>query len=500
MSIGYRAEWTDRDLQDGLRNSPYSVPSQVSEQTIRTLLSDIQLVTAEAIGARHRLARDVRGAWLKRNRRVRELHESNRVEGLGPRHLSATKAILESKDASDIQDAINRYTVIKALDTDQRTLDVLGLHGGKLFADDVLAGFHDRPILEIDIRSMHALIMGTHHSAGRYKVWLNRIAGADHVPMTPADTPSAMSALVDWLNETVREQSLPAVVIAATVHAWLAHIHPFDDGNGRVSRLLANIVVGSQGLPPLIVQMTADRTEYINALAISDQGGDLAPLIGVFLRIQKRAIADMRDPAFALKLFEDEIAERSLSVYQRWHRTFQTWLLDLGAALRLRDLHLRMPEDVVLGQESYQRISNGSAGEGVVTGGIGNEVRYPDCRIYLLIDKVQHSTRHSEGEPVLSFLRYGPAPWSRHVYRRLMGRVSEIIVRPDPIDGVYVRFGSGRTEHFTSTEAARIVAEQLAEDFRMGTAKADLGAIGYPTRNWRASQVPLDDFSFDSYR
>ncbi|MFC7529300.1 hypothetical protein [Actinoplanes sp. GCM10030250] len=60
------------------------------------------------------------------NRRVRELHDSNRVEGLGPRHLSATKAILESKDASDIQDAINRYTVIKALDTDQRTLDLRG--------------------------------------------------------------------------------------------------------------------------------------------------------------------------------------------------------------------------------------------------------------------------------------------------------------------------------------------------------------------------------------
>ncbi|GAA0528112.1 hypothetical protein GCM10010172_05860 [Paractinoplanes ferrugineus] len=500
MSIEYRAVWTDRDLQDGLRNSPYSVPSQVSEQTIRTLLSEIQMVTAEAIGAHHRLARDVRGGWLKRNRRVQELHESNRVEGLGPQHLSATKDILESKDAADIQNALNRYAVVRALDTDQRTLDVLGLHGGKLFADDILQGFHDRPIVEIDIRDMHRLIMGNHYSAGRYKVWLNQISGADHVPLTPADTPGAMSALVDWLGETVRNQKLPAVVIAATVHAWLAHIHPFDDGNGRVSRLLANIVVGSQALPPLIVQNAADRTEYINALAISDQGGDLAPLIGVFLRIQKRAIADMRNPDFALKLFEDEIAERSLSVYQRWHRTLQSWLLNLGAELRLRDLHLRLPGDVILGQESYQRISNGSSGEGVVTGGIGNEERYERCRVYLLIDKVQHSTRYSEGEPVLSFLRYGPSPWSRHVYRRLMGRISEVIVRPDPIDGVYVRFGSGRTDHFTPADAASIVAEQLAEDFRMGTAKADYGLVRKPLRNRRTSRVPLDDFNFDNYR
>jgi Fic family protein len=466
MAIEHRAEWTDRDLQEGLRNSPYSIPHQASEQSVKGLLDEIQMVTAEAIASRYRLQRDVRGAWLKRNRRIRELHESNRVEGLGPQHLSATKEILESKDADDIRQAMNRYAVVKALDTDQRTLDVLGLHGAKLFADDVLREFPRRPILEIDIRNMHALIMANYHFAGRYKQWLNMIAGAEHVPITPADTPNAMSELVDWLSVAVERQSLPPVVIAAVVHAWLAHVHPFDDGNGRVARLLANIVVGSRALPPLIVQMAADRTDYINALAISDVGGDLAPLIGVFLRIQKRAIADMRDPEFALRLFDDEIAERSLSLYTRWHKTFRSWLVELGAALRLRGLFLRLPGGDVISQETFRRIANGSGGEGVVTGGIGNEERYPECRIYLLVDKVQHTIRYSEGEPVLSFLKYGPAPWSKHVYRRLMGRVSEIVVRPDAMDGVYVRFGSGRTERFTSTEAAKIVAEYLADDFK----------------------------------
>ncbi|GAA0426115.1 hypothetical protein GCM10010160_61940 [Acrocarpospora corrugata] len=45
--------------------------------------------------------------------------------------------------------------------------------------------------------------------------------------------------------------------------------------------------------------MAGDRNRYLNALAISDQGGDLAPLSGVFMRTLRRSIKDMRDPKWA---------------------------------------------------------------------------------------------------------------------------------------------------------------------------------------------------------
>lgn len=469
----FRTDWTDRDLSVGLVGSPYSIPSSAGDENVGELLSQIKLVAREALLAKAKVRLDIRNEWLKKNNRIRELHESNKIEQLGPDRLADTKKILESQTATDIERAINRYTLIKSLQVDHRTLDVLGLHGGKLFADELMHSYPVRPITETDVRSMHALIMGSHRCAGRYKEWLNAIEGADHVPPTPRDTPDAMWHLVRWLNLVVSEKRLPPVVIAAAVHAWLAHIHPFDDGNGRVARLLANIIIGAEALPPLIVQMHADRAQYIDALAISDQGGDLAPLIGVFLRIQRRAIQDMRDPDFAIKVFNSEIEERLLSKYVRWRKTFLAWLEQLGGALRLHNLGARIYANDMMTQESYARIAEGSASEGIVFGGVGNEDRYPECRAYLLIDRVQHMTRYSQGEPVLSFLRYAPRPWSTHVYARLDGSVSEIIVRPEPADGVYVRLSSGITHHLNAQASAEMVASHLASDFRGRRTQAD---------------------------
>jgi Fic family protein len=439
-----------------------------SDGRLTELLDTIMLVTAKMLTTRHVLNTTV-GSSLRRKQRVRELHESNRIEDAGPELLAETNTILASKSAKDIADALNRYAVIRSLEVDQRTLDVLGLHGAKLFAEQMSSG-SDRPFAETDIRGMHGLIMGKDPCAGRYKQYLNSIAGAEHVPLPPSDTPDAMRALVTWMNRVLEADALPPVVIAATVHAWLAHIHPFDDGNGRIARLLANIVIGSAGLPPLVIRLSADRNQYLGALAISDQGGDLAPLIGVFLRVMRRALDDMADPAFAIRLFEDEIRLRSESQYVQWRTALLGWLQQLGAALRLHDLDLRTDPAEMISQESFARIRRG-AREGLVVGGIGSS-RYHGSRAYLLLDKTELLFRYSNGEPALSFLRYGPMPWSKTVYTRLGGGIAELIVRPDPTDGVYIRTSAGRSQQMTGANAAEVVAAQLAADFRSGLAEA----------------------------
>ncbi|MGI5171438.1 Fic family protein [Spirillospora sp. CA-253888] len=301
--------------------------------------------------------------------------------------IAHTAEILRSKDAAAVEAELTRFTLINTIGSDRRTLDLLQLHGAKTLADTIMRG-SDRPITGHDIRGMHRMIMGSHHSAGRYKMWCNQISGAEHIPFAPSDTPSAMGELTDWFAGIRQEQLLPPVVAAATVHAWLAHIHPFEDGNGRVARLLANIIVGGAGLPSVIIRVSGDRSRYIHALAISDQEGDLAPLTGVFLRVLKHSIKDMRDPAWALKIFEDEIRKRASSSYTQWKTSFLSWLDLLGGRLALHGLSIRTDPEEMIDAVGFARIKARER-EGLVVGGIGEPQRYPNSRAYLLLNPAE---------------------------------------------------------------------------------------------------------------
>jgi len=471
-----RGDWTLDELRAGLDGSPYSIPS-ASDRAATEMLEQLRLVTAEATTARHNLHRNYR-VRLHFARRSREIHESNRVENLGPEDLSETHRILRSKQADEIEEAINRYAVITTLDADHRTMDVLGLHGAKLFADQLL-GAESAHLAETDVREIHQLLMGQDYRGGAYKGWLNSIGDSEHVPYAPSDTPQAMHELMVWMNRVIADDCLPAPVAAAAVHAWLAHIHPFHDGNGRVSRLLANLIVGRAGLPPLIVQMVGDRNEYIEALQVSDQGGDLAPLVGIFLRTMRRAVQDMRAPDFAMKLFEDEIQQRVQGAYAQWRSTFMAWLDEFGGALTLHGLRLRTDPREMIDQAAFRRIRQYGRGGGnsLVVGGIGNEDRYPDCRAYMLLEPTRNLFRYSGGEPTMTFLIYAPLEWSTRVHQRMGGEIDEILVKPDSGEGILVRRVGGRTSRMSTTESAEFVAQALSDDFRSGRARAR-----YPTR------------------
>ncbi|GAA1264212.1 hypothetical protein Psi02_76220 [Planotetraspora silvatica] len=459
------------DLQAGLDGSPYSIPALAERgDRVQALLDNIKAITSAAIVARQELIRNLKGLEksLRRAHRVQELHESNRVEGLGPELLAHTYEILSGKTASDIENELGRFAITQSLHADARTREVLQIHGAKLLADIVMRDA-DRQFTEMDVRNLHHMVMGDHRTAGRYKIYVNSIAGADHVPFAPSDTPGAMMELVDWYARVRENRSLPPVLAAAAVHAWLAHIHPFEDGNGRVARLLANIIVGAAGLPPLIIRVAGDRNRYLNALAISDEGGDLAPLSGVFMRTLRRSIKDMQDPKWALKIFEQEIQQRAETSYSRWRDSFLHWLDGLAANLALHRLYLRTDPEEMIDRDGYNRIKSGTR-EGLVIGGIGSDW-YPNCRAYLLLNPAEALFRWSRGEPTLSFLKYAPRAWSETVYAPMKSRVVEIIVRENLSEGVVLRDTKGN-RGMSAEAAASFVAEHLSLDFRDGQARA----------------------------
>lgn len=70
------------------------------------------------------------------------------------------------------------------------------------------------------------------------------------------------------------------------MHAWLAHIHPYIDGNGRTARAITNLELTRAGYPPIIIKKK-ERDRYIDALGEPDDGGDISAFLElIFERLE----------------------------------------------------------------------------------------------------------------------------------------------------------------------------------------------------------------------
>lgn len=111
--------------------------------------------------------------------------------------------------------------------------------------------------------------------------------GSIHEYCPPIHVASEMEKLVNWYSESA---GLHPVLLAAWLHHRFTQIHPYQDGNGRVARALANLVLVKSELFPIVV--TRDhRVAYINALEKADSG-DIRSLVRMFARIQKKTILE----------------------------------------------------------------------------------------------------------------------------------------------------------------------------------------------------------------
>jgi len=126
---------------------------------------------------------------------------------------------------------------------------------------------------------------------GEYKALPNNPRRPDasvHVYAPPELTKEEMESLVSMYRAAEDAGTYSPEVRAAWLHHRFTQIHPFQDGNGRVARALASLVLLRDGLFPLVVR-EADREEYIGALEAADDG-DLSRLVSFFARRERDAI------------------------------------------------------------------------------------------------------------------------------------------------------------------------------------------------------------------
>lgn len=136
---------------------------------------------------------------------------------------------------------------------------------------------------------------------GDWKRWPNnpvRPSGEVHQYCPPEHVAAEMDRLLA-LHTQHRSAGVTPEVEAAWLHHRFTQIHPFQDGNGRVARALATLVLLQAGCFPLVIH-NDQRATYIDACESAD-AGDLGPLAGLFARNQRDAIVQ------ALSLVEEAL-------------------------------------------------------------------------------------------------------------------------------------------------------------------------------------------------
>ena len=168
--------------------------------------------------------------------------------------------------------------------------DHLDLRGHSNAINYLLGFIHDQEVLtEAAIRKLHEILLIEPYQVqaitpdglptmktvalGQYKTQPNyprTPTGEIHYYASPEETPAKMDDLMRWYRDEMAKGVMHRVEIAARFHHQFTTIHPFDDGNGRMSRLLMNLMLMQGGYPPAVIRI-GERDQYLSALRRADR-------------------------------------------------------------------------------------------------------------------------------------------------------------------------------------------------------------------------------------
>jgi Fic family protein len=232
-----------------------------------------------------------------RQRTAREWSiETGQIEGAFDIDQAASTALIgKGFDASRIpvqRNGLSQERVHAILQDTKAALDGLFefVQGDRPLTPHFVRTLHQQLMNNIDTRDVHVKDPATGQiraeqrplRKGEYKKEPNnptREDGGAHEYCPPVAVEAEMDRLFTLFHQ-MESEAAPPEVLAAWLHYSFAKIHPFEDGNGRVARALATIVLIQAGLPPFTV-IRDMRPRYIEALEAADKG-DRQPLLDFF--------------------------------------------------------------------------------------------------------------------------------------------------------------------------------------------------------------------------
>jgi Fic family protein len=234
--------------------------------------------------------------------RLRRLRKVATIESVG----SSTR--IEGAKLSDAQVEMLLSNLSK---TSFKSRDEQEVAGYAETMDLVLQAYEDMSLTENHVRQLHQTLL--RHSnkderhRGDYKKLPNQVVAFDEKgkeigvifeTATPFDTPREMEELVRWANKATGEKSLHPLLIVAVFNVVFLAIHPFQDGNGRLSRILTTLMLlraGYSYVPYASLESVVEDNKdlYYKALrrtqmTLKKDKPDWEPWLGFFLRCLKK--------------------------------------------------------------------------------------------------------------------------------------------------------------------------------------------------------------------
>lgn len=192
------------------------------------------------------------------------------------------------------------------------------------------------PLTDVRLFGWHSCIFPTGRS-GMYKIvvgsWRNNVMqvvsgqmGNEQIHFeapAPETLTYEMQQFLDWFNG---EMSLDPVLKAAIAHLWFITIHPFDDGNGRAARAIADLQLARADDSPqrfysMSAQIQKERSAYYKILELTQRGStDITPWLVWFLNCLDRALSATDtelSEVLAKAKFWDRNAQMALNTRQK---------------------------------------------------------------------------------------------------------------------------------------------------------------------------------------
>ena len=240
----------------------------------------------------------------------REDHDLVTVEAMSTEAVTTSEIEGEILNRDSVQSSIRRQLGLaadrrKAGPAEQGIAEVMvDLH--RTFAE---------PLSADTLFKWHRLLMSGRadlENPGSYRTHaeaMQVVSGAVHAPKVhfeappSADVPCEMLRFLDWFRRTAPDGSepLPALTRAAIAHLYFVCIHPFEDGNGRIGRAVAEKAlaqtIGRPTLTALAATILAKRKGYYDALEVNNKLNEITEWIAWFaatvIEAQRRAIASV---------------------------------------------------------------------------------------------------------------------------------------------------------------------------------------------------------------
>ncbi|WP_075558080.1 Fic family protein [Parabacteroides timonensis] len=206
----------------------------------------------------------------------------------------------------------------------------------------------EKPLTETFIRQLHLTLLREDYTifrtlpdgqttsyiihAGTYKTRPNSVitvTGERFEYASPEETPALMSDLVAWYNAAEAEGALTPVELAALFHYRYIRIHPFEDGNGRIARLIVNYILSRHNYPMIVVK-SKDKENYLTALNRCDVAVGPTPSVGAHAELSQiqplvsymegcleRALTTCIKAAKGESIEEEDDFEKQLAILKR---------------------------------------------------------------------------------------------------------------------------------------------------------------------------------------